>query len=174
MVHNHILPAFGPQWPWPSRRSTSRTVRLNGREARFRQPRHTSPVRDDKDGGVGDTTPTTPTPANGPATTVMKTQERYLSPEEMVRLNAVLTRDKFYCPHIIAIIHLLAQQPSRLARPSTPSHVTERIVRISSPNAHPRTPSTTSPITESASAPRRVCPDCVFTTCGTRKRRSRR
>ena len=37
----------------------------------------------------------------------MPPRERYLTPEEMTGLNAVLTRDEFYCPHIVAIIRLL-------------------------------------------------------------------
>ena len=37
----------------------------------------------------------------------MAPKERYLSPEEMARLNAVLTRDEFYCPHVVAVIRLL-------------------------------------------------------------------
>ena len=38
-----------------------------------------------------------------------KTQakERFLTAEEMARLNAVLTRDEFWCPHIVAIVRLL-------------------------------------------------------------------
>ena len=37
----------------------------------------------------------------------MKPKERYLSPEEMARLNAVLTRDEFWCPNVVAIVRLL-------------------------------------------------------------------
>ena len=37
----------------------------------------------------------------------MKPMERCLTPEEMARLNAVLTRDEFRCPHIVAIVRLL-------------------------------------------------------------------
>ena len=37
----------------------------------------------------------------------MKPRERFLSVEEMARLNAVLTRDEFYRPQIVAIIRLL-------------------------------------------------------------------
>ena len=36
-----------------------------------------------------------------------KPKERFLTTEEMARLNAVLTRDEFWCPHIVAIIRLL-------------------------------------------------------------------
>ena len=38
-----------------------------------------------------------------------KTQarERFLTADEMARLNAVLTRDEFWCPHIVAIVRLL-------------------------------------------------------------------
>ena len=34
-------------------------------------------------------------------------RERFLTAEEMARLSAVLTRDEFWCPHIVAIIRLL-------------------------------------------------------------------
>ena len=32
----------------------------------------------------------------------MKPKERFLTAEEMARLNAVLTRDQFGCPHVVA------------------------------------------------------------------------
>ena len=44
----------------------------------------------------------------------MQPKERFLSPEEMARLNVVLTRDGFYCPHIVAIIRLLMLTGCRL------------------------------------------------------------
>ena len=37
----------------------------------------------------------------------MKPMERFLTAEEMARLNAVLTRDEFWCPNVVAIIRLL-------------------------------------------------------------------
>ena len=37
----------------------------------------------------------------------MTPKERFLTEEEMARLNAVLTRDEFWCPHIVAIVRLL-------------------------------------------------------------------
>ena len=37
----------------------------------------------------------------------MKPKERFLSAEEMVRLNAVLIRDEFWCPNVVAMIRLL-------------------------------------------------------------------
>ena len=37
----------------------------------------------------------------------MKPVERFLTAKEMARLNAVLTRDEFWCPHIVAIVRLL-------------------------------------------------------------------
>ena len=37
----------------------------------------------------------------------MKPMERFLTADEMARLNAVLTRDEFWCPHIVAIVRLL-------------------------------------------------------------------
>ena len=38
---------------------------------------------------------------------VLKPKERFLTAEQMARLNAVLTRDEFYCPQAVAIIRLL-------------------------------------------------------------------
>ena len=38
---------------------------------------------------------------------VMKPMERFLTAEEMARLNAVLTRDEFWCPNVVAIVRLL-------------------------------------------------------------------
>ena len=37
----------------------------------------------------------------------MKPMERFLTADEMVRLNAVLTRDEFWCPNVVAIVRLL-------------------------------------------------------------------
>ena len=37
----------------------------------------------------------------------MKPKERFLTSEEMARLNAVLTRDEFWCPNVVAIVRLL-------------------------------------------------------------------
>ncbi len=37
----------------------------------------------------------------------MKPVERFLTAEEIARLNAVLTRDKFWCPNVVAIVRLL-------------------------------------------------------------------
>ena len=37
----------------------------------------------------------------------MKPKERFLTADEIARFNAVLARDEFYCPHIVAIIRLL-------------------------------------------------------------------
>ena len=41
-------------------------------------------------------------------------KERFLTAEEMARLNAVLTRDAFWCPHIVAIVRLLMLTGCRL------------------------------------------------------------
>ena len=43
-----------------------------------------------------------------------KPKERFLTADEMARLNAVLTRDEFYCPHVVAIIRLLMLTGCRL------------------------------------------------------------
>ena len=44
----------------------------------------------------------------------MPPRERFLTAEEMARLNAVLTRDEFWCPHIVAIVRLLMLTGCRL------------------------------------------------------------
>ena len=36
-----------------------------------------------------------------------KPKERFLTADEMARLNAVLTRDEFWCPNVVAIVRLL-------------------------------------------------------------------
>ena len=41
-------------------------------------------------------------------------KERFLTAEELARLNAVLTRDAFWCPHIVAIVRLLMLTGCRL------------------------------------------------------------
>ena len=37
----------------------------------------------------------------------MTPKERFLTADEMARLDAVLTRDEFYCPQAVAIVRLL-------------------------------------------------------------------
>ena len=37
----------------------------------------------------------------------MEPRERFLTADEMARLNAVLTRDEFWYPHVVAVIRLL-------------------------------------------------------------------
>ena len=36
----------------------------------------------------------------------VQAKERFPTPDEMARLNAVLIRDEFYCPHVVAIVRL--------------------------------------------------------------------
>ena len=44
----------------------------------------------------------------------MQSKGRFLTAEEMARLNAVLTRDEFYCPQAVAVIRLLLLTGCRL------------------------------------------------------------
>ena len=37
----------------------------------------------------------------------LQAKERFLTADEMARLNAVLVRDEFWCPHVVAIVRLL-------------------------------------------------------------------
>lgn len=48
----------------------------------------------------------------------MQSKARFLSAEEMTRLNAVLTRDEFYCPQAVAAIRLLTLTRCRFAKSS--------------------------------------------------------
>ena len=92
----------------------------------------------------------------------MEPKERFLTAEEMVRLNAVLTRDEFWCPHIIAIGRLLMLTGCRRAKGSicdgatsgtTPSPCrTARLVRAARRSAGPRETSS------------RCCPDPAIQT----------
>ena len=98
-----------------------------------------------------------------------KTQakERFLTAEEMARLNAVLTRDEFWCPHIVAIVRLLMLTGCRfgeIAALEWRSRATARIARISFPPVRRRDPSTRFSASGSASATRPVCPPCGCTT----------
>ena len=46
----------------------------------------------------------------------MKPKERFLA-EEMARLNAVLIRDEFRCPDVVAIVRLLMLPTSTSSKP---------------------------------------------------------
>ena len=54
----------------------------------------------------------------------MKPMERFLTAEEMARLNAVLTRDEFWCPNVVAIVRLLMLTGCRFGEKSPPSNGT--------------------------------------------------
>ena len=45
--------------------------------------------------------------------------ERFLTAEEMARLNAVLTRDEFWCPNVVAIVRLLMLTGCRVGEIAT-------------------------------------------------------
>ena len=63
---------------------------------------------------VADTAPHNSNPCKNTKRYRMQPKERFLTPEEMARLNAVLTRDAFWCPHIVAIVRLLMLTGCRL------------------------------------------------------------
>ena len=108
MVRNHILPAFGHltvdaitvehvrDWfasladkPGSANRAMSTlSVMMRMAELWGYRPHNSNPCKN---------------------TRRYKTQarERFLTAEEMARLNTVLTRDEFWCPHIVAIVRLL-------------------------------------------------------------------
>ncbi len=121
-------------------------------------------------------------------------KERYLTPEELARLNAVLARDEFYCSHIVAIVRLLLLTGCRFGETaslewgwikgqrillpdsksgprtvwlSSVARATATIVCICSRPARRRGPSTTSPSTGTVSAARPGCSTCACMTAGT-------
>ncbi len=99
----------------------------------------------------------------------MPPKERYLSNGEMARLNAVLARDEFWCPHVVAIVRLLMPTgcPFGEVVALEWSWIKGRRVHLpdfKSRPGRPRATWTTSPSIGSAVATRRACPACGFTT----------
>ena len=94
----------------------------------------------------------------------MKPRERYLSAEEMARLNTVLTRDEFWCPHIVAIVRLLMLTGCRPGEVVSLEWDWIRAKRIHLPDAKsgPRTVWLSGAARAVIDAIPRYSPDCPF------------
>ena len=94
----------------------------------------------------------------------MPPRERYLTPEEMARLNAVLTRDEFYCPHIVAIVRLLMLSGCRFGEIASLEWDWIKGKRIMLPDSKsgPRTVWLSSTARAVIDAIPRYSPDCPF------------
>ena len=89
---------------------------------------------------------------------------RFLTAEEMARLNAVLTRDEFYCPQAVAVIRLLMLTGCRLGEVRSLEWDWIRAKRIHLPDSKsgPRTVWLSSAARAVIDAIPRYRPDCPF------------
>ena len=94
----------------------------------------------------------------------MQPKARFLTAEEMARLNAVLTRDEFYCPQAVAIIRLLMLTGCRLGEVVSLEWEWIRGKRIHLPDSKsgPRTVWLSSAARAVIDAIPRYSPDCPF------------
>ena len=94
----------------------------------------------------------------------LQARERFLTAEEMARLNTVLTRDEFYCPHIVAIVRLLMLTGCRFGEVVSLEWDWIRGKRIHLPDAKsgPRTVWLSSAARAVIDAIPRYSPDCPF------------
>lgn len=93
-----------------------------------------------------------------------KPMERFLAAKEMARLNAVLTRDEFWCPHIVAIIRLLMLTGCRVGEITSLEWDWIRGKRIFLPDSKsgPRTVWLSSPARAVIDAIPRYSADCPY------------
>ena len=95
-----------------------------------------------------------------------KTQakERFLTADEMARLNAVLTRDEFWCPHIVAIIRLLMLTGCRFGEIAALEWdwIRDRRIHLPDSKSGPRTVWLSSAARAVIDAIPRYGPDCPF------------
>ncbi len=94
----------------------------------------------------------------------MQPMERFLAAEEMARLNAVLTRDEFYCPQAVAVIRLLMLTGCRVGEIVSLEWDWIRGTRIHLPDSKsgPRTVWLSSAARAVIDAIPRYSPDCPF------------
>ena len=94
----------------------------------------------------------------------MQPRERFLAAEEMARLNAVLTRDEFYCPQAVAVIRLLMLTGCRFGEVVSLEWDWIRGTRIRLPDSKsgPRTVWLSSAARAVIDAIPRYSPDCPF------------
>ncbi len=94
----------------------------------------------------------------------MQPRERFLTVEEMARLNAVLTRDEFWCPQAVAVIRLLMLTGCRVGEVVSLEWDWIRGTRIHLPDSKsgPRTVWLSSAARAVIDAIPRYSPDCPF------------
>ena len=94
----------------------------------------------------------------------MPPKERYLSAEEMAQLNAVLARDEFRRPHVIAIVRLLMLTGCRFGEVVSPewSWIKGRRIQLPDSKSGPRTVRLSSAARAVIDAIPRYSPDCPF------------
>ena len=94
----------------------------------------------------------------------MKPVERFLTADEMARLNAVLTRDEFWCPHIVAIIRLLMLTGCRFGEIAALEWdwIKDRRIHLPDSKSGPRTVWLSSAARAVIDAIPRYGPDCPF------------
>jgi integrase len=94
----------------------------------------------------------------------MKPKERYLTADEMARLNAVLTRDEFYCPHVVAIVRLLMLTGCRFGEIASLEWdwIKGRRIHLPDSKSGPRTVWLSSAARAVIDAIPRYSPDCPF------------
>ena len=91
-------------------------------------------------------------------------KERFLTADEMARLNAVLTRDEFYCPHIVAIVRLLMLTGCRLGEILSVEWdwIKDKRIHLPDSKSGPRTVWLSSAARAVIDAIPRYSPDCPF------------
>ena len=94
----------------------------------------------------------------------MKPVERFLTADEMARLNAVLTRDEFWCPHIVAIVRLLMLTGCRFGEIAALEWdwIRDRRIHLPDSKSGPRTVWLSSAARAVIDAIRRYSPDCPY------------
>ena len=93
-----------------------------------------------------------------------KPVERFLTADEMARLNAVLTRDEFWCPHIVAIVRLLMLTGCRFGEIAALEWdwIRDRRIHLPDSKSGPRTVWLSSAAQAVIDAIPRYGPDCPY------------
>ena len=91
-------------------------------------------------------------------------RERFLTSEEIARLNVVLTRDEFWCPHVVAIIRLLMLTGCRVGEIISLEWdwIKNRRIHLPDSKSGPRTVWLSSAARAVIDAIPRYGPDCPF------------
>ena len=94
----------------------------------------------------------------------MTPKERFLSGEEMARLNTVLTRDEFWCPNVVAIVRLLMLTRCRVGEIVSLEWdwIKGRRIHLPDSKSGPRTVWLSSPARAVIDAIPRYSEDCPF------------